>query len=82
MLTPPLTEFQTAVQNDGDRLERLIASVARPGHSFTNFVWGNRDSLKKQPRKNGVDLHKALNTYYKRHYSSHYMTVVVMSCCE
>ncbi|XP_064386894.1 nardilysin-like isoform X2 [Halichondria panicea] len=73
-------EFQTAVQNDGDRLERLIASVARPGHSFTNFVWGNRDSLKKQPRKNGVDLHKALNTYYKRHYSSHYMTVVVMSC--
>ena len=63
MLNPPLAEFQRAVQNDGDRLKRLIhvASVARPGHSFTNFVWGNRDSLKEQPHK---DLHKDLNTYY------------------
>ena len=58
------TEFQMAVQNDRDRIERLIVSLARPGHPLTNFVWGYRESLKRLPRQNGVNLVKVLKEYY------------------
>lgn len=75
-------EFQMAIQKDSDRVERMIASLAHPTHPFSNFVWGNSESLKKTPRKKGINVAKRLREHYQRNYSSHYMTVAVMSSCR
>jgi nardilysin len=73
------SEFQTSLQSDSDRLQRLLCSIANPEHPYSTFVWGNKKSLTELPNEKGLRLVDHLRQFYGRHYSSHYMTVAVMS---
>jgi nardilysin len=73
------SEFQTSLQSDSDRLQRLLCSIANPEHPYSTFVWGNKKSLMELPNEKGLRLVDHLREFYKIHYSSHYMTVAVMS---
>lgn len=53
--------------------------MANCDHPFSKFVWGNSESLKKGPRRQGINLAERLQSFRQRHYSSHYLTVAVIS---
>ncbi|RMC08679.1 hypothetical protein DUI87_14927 [Hirundo rustica rustica] len=40
---------------------------------------GNADTLKHQPKMNNIDTYTRLREFWQRHYSAHYMTLVVQS---
>lgn len=40
---------------------------------------GNADTLKHEPKKNNIDTYTRLRDFWQRHYSAHYMTLVVQS---
>lgn len=40
---------------------------------------GNADTLKHDPKKNNIDTYTRLRDFWQRHYSAHYMTLVVQS---
>ncbi len=33
-------EFQMSIQDDTDRIQQLLCSIANPDHPFAKFVWG------------------------------------------
>eukprot|EP00731_Ephydatia_muelleri_P001426 Em0001g1426a len=73
-------EFQDASQIDENRIEQLFSScVANPKHPASMFIWGNRESLKITPKKKGINVAKVLRDFHLQFYSSHLMTVAVMS---
>lgn len=47
-------------------------------HPFSNFSWGNVQSLKHIPEKNGIDMMKELNKFYNQYYYAQNMSLVVM----
>lgn len=40
---------------------------------------GNADTLKHEPKLNNIDTYTRLREFWQRHYSAHYMTLVVQS---
>lgn len=40
---------------------------------------GNADTLKHEPKMNNIDTYTRLRDFWQRHYSAHYMTLVVQS---
>lgn len=40
---------------------------------------GNADTLKHEPKMNNIDTYTRLREFWQRHYSAHYMTLVVQS---
>ncbi|XP_048364559.1 nardilysin-like [Sphaerodactylus townsendi] len=73
------SEYQLAKPSDENRRELLLGSLAKPGHPMRKFFWGNAETLKYQPQKNRIDTYARLRDFYKRHYSAHYMNLVVQS---
>ncbi|XP_071421582.1 nardilysin [Pithys albifrons albifrons] len=73
------SEYQLARPSDTNRKEMLFGSLARPGHPMKKFFWGNADTLKHEPRRNSIDTYTRLREFWQRHYSAHYMTLVVQS---
>uniref|UniRef100_A0A669PVT7 Nardilysin convertase n=1 Tax=Phasianus colchicus TaxID=9054 RepID=A0A669PVT7_PHACC len=73
------SEYQLARPSDANRKEMLFGSLARPGHPMKKFFWGNADTLKHEPKKNNIDTYTRLRDFWQRHYSAHYMTLVVQS---
>uniref|UniRef100_A0A803W797 Nardilysin convertase n=1 Tax=Ficedula albicollis TaxID=59894 RepID=A0A803W797_FICAL len=73
------SEYQLARPSDANRKEMLFGSLARPGHPMKKFFWGNADTLKHEPKMNNIDTYTRLREFWQRHYSAHYMTLVVQS---
>uniref|UniRef100_A0A8C9MSF6 Nardilysin convertase n=1 Tax=Serinus canaria TaxID=9135 RepID=A0A8C9MSF6_SERCA len=73
------SEYQLARPSDANRKEMLFGSLARPGHPMKKFFWGNADTLKHEPKLNNIDTYTRLREFWQRHYSAHYMTLVVQS---
>uniref|UniRef100_A0A8C0B9A8 Nardilysin convertase n=1 Tax=Buteo japonicus TaxID=224669 RepID=A0A8C0B9A8_9AVES len=73
------SEYQLARPSDANRKEMLFGSLARPGHPMKKFFWGNADTLKHEPKMNNIDTYTRLRDFWQRHYSAHYMTLVVQS---
>lgn len=42
-------------------------------------ILGNADTLKHNPKQNGIDTYMRLREFWQRYYSAHYMTLVVQS---
>ena len=61
-------EFQQAVQDDGCRVDQLVAHLSEPGHPYSRFGWGNRKSLVELPKAAGTDVRAALVSFHKRFY--------------
>uniref|UniRef100_A0A8C7IBV1 Nardilysin convertase n=1 Tax=Oncorhynchus kisutch TaxID=8019 RepID=A0A8C7IBV1_ONCKI len=73
------SEYQLAKPSDSHRKEMLFGSLAKPGHPMGKFCWGNAQTLKTEPRKKKINVYKRLRSFWKRHYSAHYMTLAVQS---
>nr|XP_056710677.1 nardilysin-like [Euleptes europaea] len=73
------SEYQLAKPSDENRREMLLGSLSKPGHPMRKFFWGNAETLKHQPMKNKIDTYARLKEFHKRHYSAHYMNLVVQS---
>ncbi|XP_064826714.1 nardilysin-like [Oncorhynchus masou masou] len=73
------SEYQLAKPSDSHRKEMLFGSLAKPGHPMGKFGWGNAQTLKTEPRKKRINVYKRLRSFWKRHYSAHYMTLAVQS---
>uniref|UniRef100_A0A6J0SW26 Nardilysin-like n=1 Tax=Pogona vitticeps TaxID=103695 RepID=A0A6J0SW26_9SAUR len=73
------SEYQIARPSDANRRELLLGSLAKPGHPMRKFFWGNAETLKHMPKKNKIDTYARLRDFWKRHYSAHYMNLVVQS---
>ncbi|XP_054841211.1 nardilysin-like [Eublepharis macularius] len=73
------SEYQIAKPSDDNRRELLLGSLAKPGHPMRKFFWGNAETLKHLPLKNKIDTYARLRDFWKRHYSAHYMNLVVQS---
>uniref|UniRef100_A0A8C4URN7 Nardilysin convertase n=1 Tax=Falco tinnunculus TaxID=100819 RepID=A0A8C4URN7_FALTI len=73
------SEYQLARPSDANRKEMLFGSLARPGHPMKKFFWGNADTLKHEPKMKNIDTYTRLRDFWQRHYSAHYMTLVVQS---
>uniref|UniRef100_A0A8C7GMB9 Nardilysin convertase n=1 Tax=Oncorhynchus kisutch TaxID=8019 RepID=A0A8C7GMB9_ONCKI len=73
------SEYQLAKPSDSHRKEMLFGSLAKPGHPMGKFCWGNAQTLKTEPRKKRINVYKRLRSFWKRHYSAHYMTLAVQS---
>ncbi|XP_060100309.1 nardilysin-like [Heteronotia binoei] len=73
------SEYQIAKPVDDNRRELLLGSLAKPGHPVRKFFWGNAETLKHLPLKHKINTYGRLRDFWKRHYSSHYMNLVVQS---
>ncbi|XP_013911896.1 PREDICTED: nardilysin [Thamnophis sirtalis] len=73
------SEYQLARPSDANRREMLFGSLAKSDHPMKKFFWGNADTLKHEPKENGIDTYTRLREFWQRYYSAHYMTLVVQS---
>uniref|UniRef100_A0A803T5H3 Nardilysin convertase n=1 Tax=Anolis carolinensis TaxID=28377 RepID=A0A803T5H3_ANOCA len=73
------SEYQIARPSDANRREILLGSLAKPGYPMRKFFWGNAETLKHVPKKKNIDTYARLRDFWKRHYSAHYMNLVVQS---
>uniref|UniRef100_A0A8D0KMY9 Nardilysin n=1 Tax=Salvator merianae TaxID=96440 RepID=A0A8D0KMY9_SALMN len=73
------SEYQIAKPSDANRRELLLGSLAKPGHPMRKFFWGNAETLKYTPKKHKIDTYARLRDFRKRHYSAHYMNLVIQS---
>lgn len=72
-------EFQLVLPSDTCRLQQLLGSIAYEGHPMKKFMWGNTNSLKNVPEKDGTDVHAALRTFFEKYYRPSQMTLTVQS---
>ena len=82
------SEFQLSKNSDDCRLGQLLCHDCglqwqskrdqSKKHPFASFSWGNTESLKHIPERNGIDMMKELRKFYNRHYYAHNMSVVVI----
>ncbi|MBN3307302.1 NRDC protein, partial [Amia calva] len=73
------SEYQLARPSDSHRKEMLFGSLAKTNHPMGKFCWGNAQTLKHEPQEKNIDTYARLREFWKRHYSSHYMTLAVQS---
>ena len=79
------SEFRLSQNSDECRLEQLLChdiglQHAHGGkyHPLAGFSWGNIDSLKRIPEKNGVDMMQELRTFYNRYYYAQNMSLTLV----
>jgi len=81
------SEFMLSKNSDECRWQQLLchdcivqsqAEKKNEKHPFSSFTWGNIESLKSIPEKNGVNMMKELQKFYNRHYYAQNMSVVVI----
>lgn len=73
------TEFFEAVNSDSVRAELILNHVAKHGHPFQKFGWGNQKSLVDDLLAKGVDLHTVMVDFYNKYYDPRKMFVVIRS---
>lgn len=72
------SENKKNLQNDIWRLSQLDKALSNPEHPYHKFSTGNIETLGTIPVKNGIDVREELIKFYKEHYSSNLMRLVVL----
>lgn len=72
-------EFNSAILDDGSRLQQLFSHFAPDEHILHKFSWGNRKSIIDVPKKNKVNARKVLRDFHEQNYTPNSMKLVVMS---
>ncbi len=81
------SEFMLSKNSDECRWQQLFchdcslqteSEEGKGKHPFSGFSWGNIESLKNIPEKNGVDMMKELRNFYNRYYYAQNMSLVVI----
>mmetsp|Transcript_29866 Transcript_29866/g.74068 ORF Transcript_29866/g.74068 Transcript_29866/m.74068 type:complete len:953 (+) Transcript_29866:90-2948(+) len=72
------SEFERVVNNDGSRLEAIMAHTAKDAHPFRVFGWGNRASLTDSEQWKQGKIRDALMEHWRRHYHARRMSLVLL----
>lgn len=72
------SEFERVVNNDYVRYEMLMSHVAREGHPFTKFGWGNRASLTQSAPYVEGRMRDVLLEHWRKHYHAKRMSLAVV----
>ncbi len=64
-------------QNDTEN-KRVQALKQQKRHPFSNFSWGNKESLRDVPAQQHVDIMAQLRKFYNAHYYAQNMSLVVI----
>ena len=78
IFTHKFKEFNLSKDSHSSCLEELRCHTCKPNSFYSKFSWGNFESLKYKPERDGVDVMAELNQFYKTHYISQNMKLVVM----
>jgi insulysin len=73
------SENSKNLQNDMWRADQLFKSTGNHKHPYHKYTTGNLDTLKNEPAKKGIDVHKRLKDWFKRHYSANRMKAAIIS---
>ncbi len=65
------------VQDDAED-EGVLARKQRRRHPFSNFSWGNKESLRDAPAQQNVDVMAQLRNFYNAHYYAQNMSLVII----
>ncbi|CEG50209.1 nardilysin-like protein [Plasmopara halstedii] len=72
------SEFQRVRNSNVVRLQQVMCSTSIQEHPFSHcFTWGNLESLKHSPERNGVNVREHMLHLHKSHYVAPYMKVCV-----
>lgn len=72
------SENKKNLQSDNWRLSQLNKSLSSSKHPYHHFSTGNLETLRDEPRKQGVDIRKEFIDFHGRNYSSNRMKLVVL----
>lgn len=73
------SEFQMNLPDDDVRTSQTFRLFAKENHPMTKFTLGNARTLHDVPTEQGLNIYSKLKDFYRRMYSSHYMTLAVHS---
>lgn len=73
------SENDKNIMNDSRRVYMLEKSLCHPGHDFSKFSTGNRETLDTTPKKLGINVRNELLKFHEKYYSSNIMSLVVLS---
>ncbi|KAI3864340.1 hypothetical protein MKX03_026913 [Papaver bracteatum] len=71
------SENQKNLLSDAWRMSQLQQHLSAEGHPYHKFGTGNWDTLEVRPKQKGLDTRNELIKFYKEHYSSNIMRLVI-----
>ncbi|GMF11510.1 unnamed protein product [Phytophthora lilii] len=75
------SEFQRVRNNNPVRLQQVMCETSIEGHPYSRcFTWGNEESLKHKPARDGVDVREQMLEFFNRHYVAPAMKLCVYGC--
>ena len=72
------SEYLSDLAVDYWRLKQVDCSTCDPGHDFSKFTIGNKESLWMRPTSRGVDVRQRLLEFHSQWYSSNIMSLAVL----
>ncbi|CAH0533994.1 Protease 3 [Vibrio stylophorae] len=73
------SEYQLKKQDDVRRLMQVQKQTINPDHPFAKFSVGNAETLADDANQADGNIRQELLAFYQQHYSSHLMTLAVIS---
>ncbi|KAG7385938.1 Nrd1 complex RNA-binding subunit [Phytophthora pseudosyringae] len=75
------SEFQRVRNNNPVRLQQVMCETSVQGHPYSRcFTWGNAESLKHRPERDGVNVREQMLEFLKTHYVAPAMKLCVYGC--
>ena len=72
------SENKKNLQSDNWRLSQLNKSLSNPKHPYHHFSTGNLETLRDNPRKQGLDIRQEFIKFHNKHYSANRIKLVVL----
>lgn len=73
------SEYENDLQSNAWRVLQLFRLLASKDHAFHRFNIGNLKTLLLDPKKKNLNLRQELVKHYQKYYSSHIMTMTVIT---
>jgi secreted Zn-dependent insulinase-like peptidase len=73
------SEFTGVQQDDQCRMIAAMADMVKPQHPLRTFMWGNKESLWKQPLMQNINIRERIVQHYNEQYSASRMRLVLLS---
>lgn len=72
------SEHEKNVSNDSWRMDQMDKSTSKPGHPYNHFGTGNKETLMRLPKEQGIDIREELLKFHAEWYSSNIMSLCVL----
>ena len=72
------SEFKRTLQKDNYRLFQVWKHLSSRDNPYFQCGFGNWESLKENPSKEGIDVRAELIAFYQKYYSANIMKIVIL----